>query len=163
VLRGEDVLNEDEKKGFVIINEMVLGDCMQCHITDANALGTSGKFSNNGLDKIVDPMDYKDKGLGNVTGKPTDNGKFKIPSLRNLGFTAPYMHDGRFKTLEEVLHFYNEGVNSSVNIDTKMEHAHNGGVHLDRIQTRQVIAFLQTMNDSSFVTNPAFGNPFLKE
>src|SRR5688572_6530831 len=67
VLRGEDVFNEDEKKGFVIMNEMVLGDCMQCHTTDADALGTTGKFSNNGLDKISDPGSYSDKGLGSIT------------------------------------------------------------------------------------------------
>ena len=68
------------------------GDCFHCHGSDSNPLWTDNKFHNNGLDAT-----FTDRGLGRVTGDPADNGKFRSPSLRNLAFTAPYMHDGRFE------------------------------------------------------------------
>jgi cytochrome c peroxidase len=162
VFRGEEKFSPDELKGFELVNDMRKGGCFHCHSSDGNALGTTLKFSNNGLDSITDPMLYADKGQGCVTGKVSDNGKFKIPSIRNLVFTAPYMHDGRFKTLEEVLDFYSEGVKMSPNIDSKMEFAHQGGARLNCEEKKQIIAFLITMTDSVFVSDPKFGNPFIK-
>ncbi len=161
VLRDEAYFTADEYAGFVLLNEMDQADCLHCHTTDADALGTTGQFSNNGLDSIWDAMNYQDKGLGSTTGNPKDNGKFKIPSLRNVALTAPYMHDGRFKTLEEVVAFYNNGVHRSANIDNKMNSARNGGVHLSAEKQRQIVAFLHTLTDSTFINNPEFGNPFL--
>lgn len=160
VLAGEDQLSKDEYEGLVLMNDMTKGDCLHCHTTDANVLGTTGGLSNNGLDDIHDPERYPDKGLGGHTGKVQDHGKFKIPSLRNVAVTAPYMHDGRFQTLEAVLDFYSEGVHTSANIDSKMGLAHRGGVHLTPVEKRQVLAFLFTLTDSTFLTDPAFGNPF---
>ncbi len=162
VLAGKEYFSDDEYNGFLLLNDMTKGDCLHCHSTDANALGTTGKFSNNGLDKITDPDAFRDKGLGLHSGKPTDSGKFKIPSLRNVEVTAPYMHDGRFATLEEVLDFYSEGVQMSVNIDSKMGLAHQGGVRLSTEEKKQIIAFLKTLTDSTFLTRPDFSNPFLK-
>lgn len=161
VLRGEDVFTKDEFKGFELVNDMTRGDCLHCHTTDGNGLGTNGMFSNNGLENIYDPEKYTDKGLGETTGKITDNGKFKTPSLRNLLFTAPYMHDGRFKTLEEVIDFYSEGVHPSANVDAKMEFASTHGPQLTNIEKKQIILFLYTLTDSVFVNNNAFSNPFL--
>lgn len=163
VLRNEAYFTEDELEGFILVNEMDQGDCLHCHTTDANALGTTGQFSNNGLDAITDANNYTDKGLGGITGKAKDNGKFKIPSLRNIALTAPYMHDGRFQTLEEVLEFYSEGVHFAANVDSKMGSAQHGGVHLSQEKQQQIIAFLHTLTDSSFIQNPAFSNPFLSE
>ena len=101
-LKGEAILTEDEFDGFNLVNDMTRGNCLQCHTTDSDALGTDAGFSNNGLD---DPaMPGADKGLGVITGRAEDNGKFKVPSLRNLSFTAPYMHDGRFTTLEYLVY-----------------------------------------------------------
>ncbi len=160
VLNGDEYLNEQEYKGFVIANDMTKGDCLHCHTSDANALGTIAAFSNNGLDNIKDPQLYKDKGLGGVTKDEKDNGKFKIPSFRNLIFTAPYMHDGRFKTIREVIDFYSEGVQLSVNIDSKMGLAHRGGVRLSEEEKEQLIAFLLTMSDSTLISNPQYSNPF---
>jgi cytochrome c peroxidase len=139
---------------------MTKGDCLHCHTTDANALGTTGAFSNNGLDNIQDAKLYKDKGLGRHSGKINDYGKFKTPSLRNIMLTAPYMHDGRFATIEEVLDFYSEGVQKSINIDSKMGLAHQGGVRLTKTEKMQIIAFLHTLTDSAFITNPNHSNPF---
>lgn len=162
IIRGEANFTADELKGFELMNDTRKGGCLHCHSSDGDALGTSMKFSNNGLDAIFSPADYSDKGYGIITGKQTDMGLFKIPSVRNLAFTAPYMHDGRFKTLDEVLDFYSEGVNQSVNVDSKMEFAHRGGAHLTCDEKRQIISFLNTLNDSTFITTPAFSNPFLK-
>lgn len=160
VLAGFDYLDKDEYAGLVLMNDMTKGDCLHCHTTDADALGTTGLFSNNGLDNVSDPRIYKDKGLGGYTNDINDYGKFKIPSLRNVAITAPYMHDGRFETLEEVIDFYSEGVQMSVNIDSKMGQAHQGGVRLTTGEKKQIIAFLKTLTDSTLITNPNFSNPF---
>ncbi|MBK9191072.1 MAG: hypothetical protein IPM77_05875 [Crocinitomicaceae bacterium] len=105
VLRKEDKLTPEEFRGYEIMNDQSMADCLHCHSTDANALGTSLKFSNNGLDEINDELLFTDFGFGTTTGNKSDYGKFKIPSLRNIALTAPYMHDGRFKTLREVIDF----------------------------------------------------------
>ena len=139
------------------VNDQTKGDCIHCHITDGDVLGTTLVFSNNGLDAIDNPEDYKDKGRGVVTGKTSDYGKFIVPSLRNLAFTAPYMHDGRFKTLDDVINFYSEGVQRSANIDSKMGFVHQGGARLTSDDKRKIIAFLLTLSDSTFVINPEFG------
>ncbi len=157
VLLGKDTFTTDEKEGFILVNDMTMADCLHCHTTDADPLGSTFAFSNNGLDGVV-----SDKGRGSVTGNAADDGKFKIPSLRNLSFTAPYMHDGRFKTLEEVVDFYSEGVRSPQTIDPKMEFAHKGGAHLSKDEKRKIVAFLLTLNDQAFVTDPAFSDPFKK-
>ncbi len=160
VVNGKSLFSKDEYEGFILANDQTKGDCIHCHITDGDALGTTLVFSNNGLDFAENPHNYKDIGRGLVTGNTKDNGKFMVPSLRNLVFTAPYMHDGRFKTLEEVIDFYSEGLKPSVNIDSKMEFVHQGGVKLKSEDKKKIIAFLKTLSDSSFVDNPEFENPF---
>ncbi|MCB0807098.1 MAG: hypothetical protein KDC05_14975 [Bacteroidales bacterium] len=160
VLRGEDYFTHEEYEGFVILNDQSKGDCLHCHVTDANALGTTGGFSNNGIENASEPSDFPDPGKGAITGNESELGWFKIPSLRNIAVTAPYMHDGRFETLEEVLDFYSVGVHQSINIDPKMQFAHQGGVKLNEDEKRYVIAFLKTLTDSTFIMNPEFGNPF---
>lgn len=163
VIEGKTLFTKDEYEGFNLVNDQTKGDCIHCHITDGDALGTTLVFSNNGLDAVANANDYKDKGRGSVTGKTTDNGKFIVPPLRNLAFTAPYMHDGRFKTLEEVINFYSEGLQKSANIDSKMEFVHQGGAKLTSEDKRKIIAFLLTLSDSSFISNPEFSNPFDKQ
>ena len=157
VLNGKKSFTKDEYDGFVLVNDQTKGDCIHCHITDGDVLGTTLVFSNNGLDAINNPEDFKDKGRGVVTGKTSDYGKFIVPSLRNLAFTAPYMHDGRFKTLDEVINFYSEGVQRSANIDSKMGFVHQGGARLTSDNKRKIIAFLLTLSDSTFIINPEFG------
>jgi cytochrome c peroxidase len=162
VLQGRSAFSEDESKGFVLINDMTKGDCLHCHTTDSDPLGTTFAFSNNGLDTNLNPLLYKDKGRGGITNITSDYGKFKIPSLRNVGLTAPYMHDGRFKTLEEVLNFYSDGVNMCANIDSKMEFANQHGTHLTSLEKKQIIAFLHTLTDSALIYDKRFSNPFVK-
>lgn len=163
IISGSSHLSPDEVDGFVLINDQTKGDCLHCHSTDGNALGTSIGYSNNALDSSINLSDFADKGRGNVSHKMSDYGKFKIPSLRNIALTAPYMHDGRFKTLEEVLDFYSEGLKPSPTVDSKMEFLHRGGAHLTRDEKRKIIAFLCTLTDSAFIANPEFSNPFGKE
>lgn len=162
VLRKEAYFTAAELKGFELVTDMSMADCLHCHTVDSDPMGTTFGFSNNGLDEIKDPIDYKDKGRGAVTGKAEDNGKFRIPSLRNIALTAPYMHDGRFKTLKEVLDFYSEGVHAGVNVDSKMGSANRGGVHLTEDEKYFIISFLSTLTDSVFIRETAFENPFLK-
>lgn len=162
VIRGEARFSLEELEGMELINDMTKGNCVHCHTTDGNGLGTTGLFSNNGLDEISHVNDFKDKGLGSYTGNTADYGKFKIPSLRNLLFTAPYMHDGRFKTLEEVLDFYSEHLKHSPTIDPNLSFVPNSAPRLNRYEKKKIIAFLKTLSDSSFIENPAYSNPFAK-
>ncbi len=159
-LLGIAKLSKDELEGYELMNDMTKGNCMHCHTTDANVLTTIVGFSNNGLDSVSDYLKYKDKGLGGVTMLKADCGKFKIPSLRNVALTAPYMHDGRFKTLEEVLNFYNTEVKNTINLDSKMDLVHQGGSKLTSYEKKKIISFLKALTDSTFITNKAFSNPF---
>jgi cytochrome c peroxidase len=89
-----------------------------------------------------------------------DLGKFKTPSLRNLIFTAPYMHDGRFNTLEQVIDFYNNDAHAGANVDgfiTKLPHP--TGLNLSSNDKSDLVAFLKSLTDSSFVTHPDFSRP----
>ncbi len=137
------------------------GDCFHCH---GNILFQNvdpvDQFRNNALQQAATVNDYADKGLGAVTGRPQDNGKFKVPSLRNIALTAPYMHDGRFATLEDVVDFYSDGLNLSPNVDPLMKGAQAGGVQLNNQQKQDLVNFLKTLTDYEFAENPEFANPF---
>ena len=127
------------------------GDCFHCHGSNNNPLWTDNQFHNNGLDSS-----FTDLGLGTVTGDPADYGKFKSPSLRNLKFTAPYMHDGRFATLEEVINHYSEGLQASPTIDPLMKKVNQGGVNLTLKDKADLKAFLLTLSDEEFINNQDF-------
>lgn len=144
-------LTPEELNGFNIFMDETRGDCFHCHGSDSNPLWTDNKFHNNGLDAT-----FTDLGLGKVTGDPNDNGKFKTPSLRNLKFTAPFMHDGRFATIEEVINHYSEGLKQSSTIDPLMKKVGQGGVQLSDKDKADLKAFLLTLSDNNFVNNPDF-------
>lgn len=150
-LLGQETLTPEEENGFNVFMEESKGDCFHCHGSNNNPLWTDNLFHNNGLDSS-----FSDLGLGAVTGDPNDNGKFKTPSIRNLKFTAPYMHDGRFATLEEVINHYSEGLQSSPTIDPLMKQVNQGGVQLSAKDKADLKAFLLTLSDDDFVNNPAF-------
>ncbi len=159
VLRGERYLTASEYRGFVLMNDQNKGNCLHCHTSDGDALGTTGQMVNNGLQKYQMDED-SDIGLAAVTKKKSDLGKFKVPSLRNLVFTAPYMHDGRFETLEEVVEFYSEQVVHAPETDSRMAHAKRGGMQLTDQEKRDIVNFLKTMSDSSFIKDPKYASPF---
>jgi cytochrome c peroxidase len=150
-LLGEATLTAAEENGFNVFMDEAKGDCFHCHGSNNNPLWTNNQFHNNGLD-----TEFTDLGLGAVTGDPSDNGKFKSPSLRNLRYTAPYMHDGRFATLEEVINFYSEGLQASPTIDPLMKKVNQGGVNLSEKDKADLKAFLLTLSDEDFINNPNF-------
>lgn len=150
-LLGNVELTPEELNGFNVFMDEARGDCFHCHGSNNNPLWTDNDFHNNGLDAT-----FTDLGLGAVTGDPNDNGKFRSPSLRNLVYTAPYMHDGRFTTLEEVINHYSEGLVLSPTIDPLMKKANQGGVQLTAQDKADLKAFLLTLTDTEFVSNPNF-------
>lgn len=147
-LLGTTQLSPEEQNGFDVFMDETRGDCFHCHGSNNNPLWTDNKFHNNGLDAIL-----TDLGLGKVTGDPNDNGKFKTPSIRNLKFTAPYMHDGRFNTLDEVINHYSTGLKSSPTIDPLMKKVKQGGVNISNKDKADLKAFLLSLSDNDFVNS----------
>jgi cytochrome c peroxidase len=153
-LAGTGTLTPQELNGLNVFLDENRGDCFHCHGNPNNPLWTDNIFHNNGLDET-----FTDRGRGIVTGDPREFGLFKTPSLRNLAFTAPYMHDGRFATLEEVIDHYSEGLVYSETIDPLMKKVAEGGVHLTEQDKADLKAFLLSLSDPSFINNPDFQNP----
>ncbi len=129
------------------------GDCFHCHGQGGLQMGDY-LMHNNGLDASFE----NDPGFAAISGNVLDSGKFKTVTLRNVELTAPYMHDGRFTTLEEVLDHYNTGGTISTTIDPFME-ASGGGLFLDPVEKTAIIAFLKCLTDTSFLNDPKFSDP----
>ncbi len=150
--RGGEPLSEQEKRGFELFmteydprRQQFGADCFHCH---GGALFTDHQFHNNGLR----PTD--DHGLETVTGIDTDRDKFVTPSLRNIALTAPYMHDGRFATLEEtVAHYTSGGVHRSSTLDPNLAKHPEGGVPLNESDRAALVAFLYTLTDEQYLTS----------
>lgn len=140
-LRAEADLTPLEQQGFdLFFSER--GDCFHCHGT---RLLTDNRFHNNGLDAVP-----ADSGLGAVTGRPADVGRFRTPSLRNVEYTAPYMHDGRFSTLGQVVEHYSTGVQPSATLDPLLSHGRRGDFTGE--EKAALVAFLKTLSDPAFVS-----------
>ena len=150
-LNGEVAFTNAELNGFDIYNTE-RGDCFHCHPI---GLFTNNTFHNNGLD----PAPFLDLGRYNVTQNTLDEGAFKSPSLRNIEFSAPYMHDGRFSTLDEVIDHYDFGGHDSPTVDPLMKYI-GIGLLLSPAEKEHLKAFLLTLSDQSFMNNPNFSNPF---
>lgn len=153
---NDGFLEDDEERGrrlfFFEPGDVMHPGCSHCHF---NPFYTDNNYHNNGLDSVANLNAFQDLGRGVVTKNRFDNGKFRVPTLRNIELTAPYMHDGRFKTLEEVLENYSKGGHNAEN-----ENANIAPFPLTEQNKRDLIAFLKTLTDTSFVNNPAFSNPF---
>ncbi|HEY0456756.1 MAG TPA: MbnP family protein [Verrucomicrobiae bacterium] len=148
-IRGEEQLDEQEKRGFELFmteydprRGQFGADCFHCH---GGPLFQSQTFANNGLDSLS-----KDLGRGAVTTREADAGKFAVPSLRNVAITAPYMHDGRFKTLEEVIEHYSTGLKRSSTLDPNLAKHPANGLQLSASDKRALVAFLKTLTDPQF-------------
>lgn len=143
------ILTASERRGLDLF--MGKADCNHCH---TDVLMSDDALRNNGLD-----LAFADPGVGAISGNTADNGKFKVPTLRNIALTAPYMHDSRFNTLEQVVAHYDHGVKTgSPNLDENMEKIKQG-IALSANEQRDILNFLQCLTDSSFITNPLFSNP----
>lgn len=153
-LRYEPGFTPSELNGLVLYMTET-GDCFHCH---GLPLLTDNAFHNIGLDSV---FTGNDQGRYLVTGRATDMGTFKTPSLRNIAQTAPYMHDGRFATLEEVVEHYNSGVRPSATLDPIMtKPGKETGLHLTPTQKADLVAFLHTFTDQTFLTDTALASPF---
>ena len=148
---GQASLTPQELNGLDIFLREDKGDCFHCHGNPNNPLWTNNDFHNNGLDAT-----FTDLGLGAITGDPNDNGKFRTPSLRNLAYTAPYMHDGRFGSLESVLNFYQNGVQDSPTLDPLLKTDEGLGISLVETEKLALIAFLNTLTDQEFINDERF-------
>jgi cytochrome c peroxidase len=155
-------LTEQEKRGlqlFVTEHDPARGlfgaDCFHCH---GGTLFTDHSFKNNGLDLSPD-----DLGLMATTGKPSDKGKFKTPSLRNIAATAPYMHDGRFDTLEQVVAHYNGPLTRSDTLDPNLAKHPAAGIQLSPDDQQALVAFLKTLTDETFLNAEKSGPSLAKQ
>jgi cytochrome c peroxidase len=166
-----EVMDEEELEGMLMFFDegasfgLPDAQCFHCH---GGITLNGGGYFNNGLDKVSSLTGFADPGLGGVTGIITDYGKFRAPTLRNIVFSAPYMHDGRFSTLEEVIDQYSKNGNGVSNEDPFIRQVgpvipgsnpvrHAG---LNASQKRALIKFLSTLNDLEFINNPDLQSPF---
>lgn len=161
-LAGEVEFTEAEQRGFDLFfqdynpffPEDSGADCAHCH---GGFNFTNDMYLNNGLDLEAD---FSDLGFFHVTESNSDLAKFKVPSLRNITLSAPYMHDGRFETLEEVIAHYNSGVQPSSTLEVTLENTIETGLFLDEQEISDLLAFLKTLEDQTLVSNPEFSSPF---
>lgn len=144
---GEIELTAQEKRGEEIFISEEKGDCFHCH--SYGGTFTDFEFRNNGLDSVI-----TDEGRYLITGKTADIGKFKTPTLRNIEFTAPYMHDGRFATLRECIEHYNTGVRPHPNTSPLVATKVKGRMNTADID--DLISFLKTLSDYEFPNKPEF-------
>jgi cytochrome c peroxidase len=145
------------------INGVAEFGCAHCHVPPT--FGMPQSF-NNGLD-----LKYKDSGLGALNRAPNDpftpsnDGKFKAPALRNVALSAPYMHDGRMQTLEEVVAHYSRSVQPHENLGLAFENQESDrpmGFQFTDKQQAALVAFLKTLTDERFVNDPRFADPFVR-
>jgi len=149
VLGGAAELTDEEKRGFELFHTeydprrgLYGADCFHCH---GGPLFQSQTFANNGLDAR-----FADSGRMEVTRQPGDRGKFAVPSLRNVEVTAPYMHDGRFATLEQVIEHYSAGVQRSATLDPNLAKHPDGGVPMTSADKKALVSFLKTLTDERY-------------
>ena len=136
---------------FELAQDLDHPGCSHCHF---NPLYTDNEYKNNGLDAVEEMEDFEDPGLGGVNGNIFDYGKFRVPTLRNIEHTAPYMHDGRLATLEDVLDEYSKGGHGVINEDPNIQE-----FTLSEQDKQDLIAFLKMLTDEELLTNPAFSDP----
>jgi cytochrome c peroxidase len=154
VMNGQTNFTAQEQRGFELFNTeydpyhgQYGADCFHCH---GGPLFQSQNFANNGLDSA-----FYDLGRYKITKRAGDEGKFSVPSLRNVAVTAPYMHDGRFRTLEEAVEHYCTGMKRSATLDPNLAKHPDGGVPLSTDDKRALVAFLKTLTDEKFLASAA--------
>ncbi len=159
--RGEVQLSDSEKRGEALFNRekdplngIKGGECFHCH---GGYDFSNFKFTSNGLDN---DFEFTDLGRYNVTKLDEDKARFKVPTLRNIELTGPYMHDGRFATLEEVIEHYNSGVKFSSTLDPVMSHIAQEGLELSVQDKQDLLNFLKTLTDQEYVNNTKYSSPF---
>ncbi len=140
VMRRQTVFTNDEQKGYLSFKEK----CSSCH---TEPLFTDDSFRNTGLSTI----NKNDWGRYLITLHDTDKYKFKVPGLRNVGFTSPYMHDGSLQSLNDVLDYYASGIKDTTGIDPLLKENGRAGIAMNSEEKKNIIAFLKTLDDDSFL------------
>ncbi|HQU99779.1 MAG TPA: cytochrome c peroxidase [Bacteroidia bacterium] len=140
VMDGQAIFSSEEASGYSFFKK----HCNGCH---TEPLMTNFTYRNNGLDNT-----FADLGRGLITQQPNDMGLFKVPSLRNIALSKPYMHDGRFQTLEACIEHYNSGIKSSATVDSLVA----SGIAISTQEKTALISFLNTLTDSTFITDKRF-------
>ena len=161
-LAGETTLTESEARGLALFEgeynpffpETSGADCAHCH---GGLNFKNDEYMNNGLDTEANLLDI---GREMVTENAADRGKFKVPSLRNIAKTAPYMHDGRFTSLEEVINHYNEGIQNSPTAEITVINTMATGLLLTDEDKVDLINFLKTLTDETYLNEAAYSSPF---
>ena len=161
-LVGEAELTESEERGRILFEmeynpffpDFSGADCVHCH---GGINFENDQYMNNGLDTDANIADV---GREEATNNLNDRGKFKVPSLRNVAVTAPYMHDGRFRTLEEVIDHYNEGIQASATADITVLNTIDTGLLLTEQDKEDLVNFLKTLTDETFLNEDAYKTPF---
>jgi cytochrome c peroxidase len=138
--------NENEQAGYILFKRK----CEACH---SEPLFTDLSYRNNGLEETS-----IDIGRDSMTHQRSDRGKFRVPSLRNVEITGPYMHDGRFYSLKDVLQHYNSGMKNHANLDSVFKRSNKVGINLSTTEQIQIIAFLKTLTDVDFINDRRFNN-----
>lgn len=147
---GNYTMSASEERGMQVYSDPNKGDCIHCHVL--GSLFTDFEFRNDGLDSV-----YQDPGRERITRNPDDHGKFRTPSLRNIALTAPYMHDGRFATLQQVIEHYNNGIIKNNYTDPSLIHLQPN--RLNQQEKEDLELFLRLLTDEDFTKNPAFSKP----
>ncbi len=148
--RNEVTLSDAENRGMLVYTDPSKGDCTHCH--SFGSTFTDFEFRNTGLDSI--PVD---KGRALITLNSLDEGKFKTPSLRNIAFTAPYMHDGRFTNLQQCIEHYNKNFKYTKNLAPELKTAVKN--RMTEQDVTDLVAFLETLTDTACIHNPNFDKP----
>lgn len=144
--KGQVAVTSEETQGMALFQNK----CASCH---SGELFTDESFRNTGM---YYNTQFDDRGRYRVTLDWNDNMKFRVPSLRNVEYTAPYMHDGRFYTLDAVMNFYSNNVENQPNLDPQLKQNGHIGIAMDTQEKQLIIAFLKTLSDKSFISNPKF-------
>lgn len=154
-LQQKEELTALEMHGFQLFNQKY--NCASCHRIVTGAYPSS-QIANIGLDATT-----TDRGAGILGGNFNfADGSFKVPNLRNVARTAPYMHDGRFNTLEEVMEHYSKGIQNHPGLDDRLKDEYGEPMHMNisDIEKQSIIAFLNTLTDYAMLTEPKYSNPF---
>ena len=159
-LKGAATLTLEEERGkdlffkeYDPLNNIKGAECFHCH---SGFNFTNNEFMNNGLDT---DSNFKDLGRFNVTKNASDKASFKVPSLRNIEFTAPYMHDSRFNSIDEVIDHYNSHVKQSSTTNILLQN-NIKGLNLTTQEKSDLKAFLKTLSDNTYLNNPEYKSPF---
>ncbi|WP_120214759.1 cytochrome-c peroxidase [Epilithonimonas arachidiradicis] len=144
--KGKASFTNEESQGMVLFQNK----CASCH---SGELFTDESYRNTGM---YYNAQYDDRGRYRVTLDWNDNMKFRVPSLRNVEYTAPYMHDGRFYSLDAVLNFYSDNVENQANLDPILKQNGRIGLPMTTLEKQYIIAFLKTLSDQQFITNKQF-------